>query len=124
MSQLGKELFDQASPFGIVPILDDFRYASRSFFSKEKHPQTIRVLEFNVRMLFGKFFPKPPDAEPSLADRNIVEEDDSLGRNFGSPQFKVVFYRFVSVQPINMKQVNGSITELVDRLIKGHPEQF
>jgi hypothetical protein len=52
-----------------------------------------------------------------------MKQYDGPIRKLRPPDFEVVPYGLVGVQPVNMQQIDGAIAELGDRLVKRHAQQ-
>src|SRR5262245_19234005 len=80
--------------------------------------KTVSMREFEVRPPAIDFIPKLPDAKASFEHISVMEKDNPCGTEFGIPGFEVVFHRFVRVKSVYVEKVDGSILEIVERLIE------
>ena len=67
--------------------------------------------------------PKSPYTKVIPAHLSIVKQNDAALRHPGKPSFKVMAYRFVGVQPIDVQKIDAGICKMLYRLIKGHTHE-
>ena len=70
-----------------------------------------------------KFVPQTPDTEIIMPDRNIVQQDNSARLDLRQPCSKVVAYRVIRVQAIQMKEIYRLPGKLVDCIIEARSKQ-
>jgi hypothetical protein len=69
------------------------------------------------------FFPELPDPEITYSSDNVMKQHDAAWTNLWIPRLEVVADRFVSVHPVNVKQVDARFPKLRSSLIEHHSQQ-
>lgn len=70
------------------------------------------------------FVPQAPDAELLMLGTDVVQEDDPSLFDFREPGAEVVAGGVVGVKSVDVKQADGFIGKLRQRVIKAHPQQI
>src|SRR6185295_4103285 len=75
---------------------------------------------YELEMLVPGFYlvPNPPHPEITLSDIDVVQQDHSGCAHFWKPRLEIMFYSFVRVIPIDVKQVDGPVAKVFQRLVK------
>ena len=60
-------------------------------------------------MLLFKLLPKLPNSKIPSINLDVMEEDNCSRREFGQPGLKIMAYRLVGVQPVNVEPVSGAL---------------
>ena len=70
-----------------------------------------------------KLVPQTPDPEIIMPDRNIVQQDNPAWLDLWQPCSKVVAYRVIGVQAIQMKEIYRLPGKLVDCVVEARSKQ-
>src|SRR4029079_18330019 len=71
-------------------------------------------------MLARQLGPEAKDSEVVPANIGVVEKNNGIPRQFRPPAFVVVLHRFVSVQPVNMQEVDAAVREEAQAFVERH----
>src|SRR4030088_2395456 len=80
--------------------------------------QTVAVREFETMVATLQVAPELPDPELPLAHIDVVEQHDAAIREFRQPGFEVMSDIVVSVPPIDMQQIDRTVAEMGQSLMK------
>ena len=91
--------------------------------AEQQDTQAMRVPELERRISLGQFSPKLPHPETASAFHRVVEQDHARGRHLRKPAFEIVLDGLVSVQAVNVQQVDAAVLELVQGFVKRRPQE-
>ncbi len=80
--------------------------------------------KFKAGEVLANAFPKAEHPETSFFHLSIVEQYDCSRREFRNPSLKVVLYVVVEMATIDVEQVNGIISEIVDRIVETQADKL
>ena len=96
---------------------------ARQVASNAGDTEAVSMEESKARILSGNVLPKLPDAEISLVDIDVVEEDDGPRAQFGQPGLEVVPDGLVRVSPVDVQEVDASVGKMAKRLVERRSNQ-
>jgi hypothetical protein len=78
----------------------------------------IAVDELEGRVSLAEFDPNAPCSEVPLVYRNVMEKHYGVTAELRQPRFKVVLHHVVGMNPVDVKQINAAIDELIDSIVE------
>ena len=79
--------------------------------------------ELKAGVRLAQFTPQPPHAKVTLADVDVVKDDDSLVRQLRLPYVKIVLDSVIRVQTVDMQEINTAVFKAGRRVIKRHSQK-
>ena len=106
-----------------LKIVDDVADCLVLFTSCKKNTQPVRVVKCNMGVAGCNLFPELPHSKIAITDVDIMKKNYARSRQFRQPCLEIVFHCLVSVEAVNMKQINRAVAEMLQSLIEGHAQQ-
>ena len=88
-----------------------------------EYAKAMPVEKFKGRILVFEFRPELEDAEIPLAYISVVKDDNRPLAELGEPRFKIMLHILVEMTPVNVRQIDGPIAEMLQSRIKACGDQ-